>query len=96
MKNEKINFTQFVETGYDTIACAYHDSKDPMHNMDLLERLGCLLPAKSEVLDVGCGAGVPNAKYLSDQGHSVTGIDISSKMLELARKNVPSGKFVGK
>jgi SAM-dependent methyltransferase len=41
------------------------------------------------VLDVGCGTGVPTARQLLDAGLTVTGIDISPGMLELARRNVP-------
>ena len=47
-----------------------------------------LLPAKKslKVLDVGCGAGFFPI-LLSKLGHKVTGIDMSSKMLEEAEKN---------
>ncbi len=40
---------------------------------------------KGSVLDVGCGTG-ENALYLASKGHSVTGIDISSKAIDIARK----------
>ena len=36
---------------------------------------------------------VPVAKFFVDQGLSVVGIDISSEMLSLARKNVPEAEF---
>jgi ubiquinone/menaquinone biosynthesis C-methylase UbiE len=52
-----------------------------------------LLPINSKVLDVGCGAGVPVAKFLDERGFDVTGIDFSRNMLRLARKNVPKAKF---
>ena len=94
MKTNMKDITEFVEAGYDDIAKAYHEAKDPNHNIDLLDKFCSLYPAKSEVLDVGCGAGVPVSKYLNNQGHSVVGIDISNKMLDLARKNVSSGRFI--
>lgn len=51
------------------------------------------LPNKSRVLDVGCGTGVPFTKYLVERDHQVVGIDISSRMILLARKNVPQATF---
>jgi 2-polyprenyl-3-methyl-5-hydroxy-6-metoxy-1,4-benzoquinol methylase len=53
-------------------------------------RLADALPPGARVLDVGCGTGLPTARQLTDAGHLVLGIDLSSGMLELARKNVPA------
>ena len=47
----------------------------------------------ARVLDVGCGTGVPTARQLVLAGASVTGIDISTVMLDLARENVPQAEF---
>lgn len=57
-------------------------------------RLLAELPDKARVLDVGCGTGVPTARQLVDAGHSVTGVDLSEGMLELARANVPEAEFL--
>lgn len=46
------------------------------------------------ILDIGCGpANI--AKYISGQipNADISGIDYSEKMIELAKKNVPDGKF---
>lgn len=51
------------------------------------------LLARAEVLDIGCGSGVPVAKLLSDSGFQVTGIDRSANLLDKARENVPSADF---
>jgi ubiquinone/menaquinone biosynthesis C-methylase UbiE len=45
------------------------------------------------VLDVGCGTGVPVMKYLIDEGNQTVGVDGSSRMLEIARKNLPGAEF---
>lgn len=43
------------------------------------------IPAGSFILDVGCGTGRHSIE-LAKRGYSVTGIDISEKMLSIARK----------
>ena len=39
------------------------------------------------LLDLGCGTG-GHAQYLANQGHKVTGIDISQSMLDLAVEKI--------
>ncbi|NLU66615.1 class I SAM-dependent methyltransferase [Streptomyces sp. HNM0574] len=51
------------------------------------------LPPGSRILDVGCGTGLPTARQLTDEGHHVTGVDLSSGMLKLSRDNVPEAEF---
>ena len=46
------------------------------------------------MLDLGCGTGVPTAGMLAESGLEVVGIDVSTEMLALARRNVPTGRFV--
>lgn len=50
------------------------------------------LPVGARVLDVGCGSGV-KSKYFIDRGFKVIGIDISDKLLEIARREAPEGVF---
>lgn len=45
------------------------------------------------VLDLGCGSGIP-ARYLASKGMRVIGIDISSEMILLAKKQVPGVPFI--
>lgn len=47
--------------------------------------LECGLPAGSTVLDVGCGAG-RDLRYFADAGYRPTGIDLSRRMAETARR----------
>lgn len=87
-----------VRDGYDSIAEQFMElvtrprPSDPRFAWinDLLERLG----AGSDVLDLGCGPGVPTAAAFIGEGHNVTGIDISPRQVELARANVPRGRFI--
>jgi len=52
------------------------------------------LPRGARVLDVGCGTGLPTAHQFAAAGCTVTGIDFSEVMLDLARRNVPEATFV--
>lgn len=55
----------------------------------------CLGLEKATILDVGCGPG-NHSRYLyrlSNQYH-ITGIDLSVKMIERARKNAPHCRFI--
>lgn len=66
---------------------------------DLREKdwLDALLAPHAEsdtVLDAGCGAGDPVAKYIAGQGFVVTGFDTTEAMLDLARERVPQGEFL--
>ena len=57
------------------------------------DKFASLLKSDSLVLDVGCGAGV-KSKYLIKKGLKVVGIDLSEEMIEIAKKEVPDGKFL--
>lgn len=48
----------------------------------------------SDILDIGCGPG-QNLRYLIDQGlvHSATGVDLSKKMVSLAKQLVPEAEI---
>ena len=46
------------------------------------------------MLDLGCGNGIPAAKWLSDNGFRVTGVDVSDTMVERARELVPRATFL--
>lgn len=54
-----------------------------------------LIPKKASILDVGCGPGQATKRFAS-QGHDLTGLDLSEKMIEHARKEVPNAKFLVK
>ena len=46
-----------------------------------------------KILDVGCGPG-RDAKYFSEHGLEVTGIDLTSNFVKMASQNVPNAKFI--
>ena len=87
---------RIVADGYDTIAERYLAWSDLRPSPTRLRYLGLaleLIPPGSDVLELGCGAGIPMTAALA-VGRTVTGIDISATQLEMARRNVPGATFI--
>jgi ubiquinone/menaquinone biosynthesis C-methylase UbiE len=92
--NPYMDFKKTVREGYNTMANRYlaarhRDAEDVRLLSELIERL----PANAEVLDAGCGAGIPISLMLSKR-FKVTGVDFSEAQIELARQNVPDATFL--
>jgi ubiquinone/menaquinone biosynthesis C-methylase UbiE len=85
---------EIVRKGYDRIAEKYHTIRQAFDSKEELGEFASLLPKNAKVLDVGCGAGVPVAKFLAECRFDVTGIDFSKNVLKLASRNVPKARFV--
>jgi len=68
---------------------------EPYRKKIFLFREKCLTQNEMKILDVGCGPG-NHAAYLYslNQGYKITGIDLSDKMIELAKKNAPGCHFI--
>jgi ubiquinone/menaquinone biosynthesis C-methylase UbiE len=86
--------SKLVEQGYNRIAEDYYTHRNLSKFDNELEEFAYLLPYNAHILDVGCGAGIPTSKFLTEKGIKVTGIDLSDTMLNLARKNVPNADFI--
>ena len=54
-----------------------------------LDSFLALLPADPAVLDIGCGTGVPIARYLIERRCQVTGADVSSAMITKCAARFP-------
>jgi cyclopropane fatty-acyl-phospholipid synthase-like methyltransferase len=52
------------------------------------------LHAGSRVLDLGCGGGEPVARFLTERGMSVAGVDSSPEMITLARNRMPDQEWI--
>lgn len=70
--------------------CFGHDERE---YLEWLSRLSGSLSPGSKVLDLGCGTGVPAARFLSEK-FQVTGVDLSDTMIRRARRLVPKGTFI--
>lgn len=62
---------------------------DVLHERGWMEAFAGLMAPGASVLDIGCGSGVPVARFLVARGHDVTGIDSSPEMIALFRQNLP-------
>jgi SAM-dependent methyltransferase len=85
-----------VAAGYDAMAERYLVWSDLQPSATRLQYLALsqdLIPIGADVLDLGCGAGIPMSATLAT-GRSLTGVDISAVQIALARANVPSATFV--
>lgn len=65
-----------------------------LYERDWLERFLAHLPKGGRVLDLGCGAGEPIARFLVEQGCDLVGLDFSTTMLAIARARFPDARFV--
>jgi len=88
------NMRKSVKDAYNLCADAYGLNRDIFPNQKYLEKLNTHLKANSQILDVGCGAGIPVDDYLVLKGHHLTGVDISEKQIELAKINVPEATYL--
>lgn len=77
---------------YEVSASQYAQNTADFHPVNEAEKLMQALPKHAKILDIGCGPG-RDAKVFSSRGFNVVGIDFSANMIELARKNAPSGAF---
>jgi SAM-dependent methyltransferase len=59
-----------------------------------LDRLCAFVPEGGRILDLGCGAGEPVARYLIEQGYEVTGVDFAEPILDIARRRFPNQRWV--
>jgi cyclopropane fatty-acyl-phospholipid synthase-like methyltransferase len=100
---ERARQRELVRRGYDAISLRYR-SDDGRSNRDGAEstadyrawiaELRSQLSKGARVLDLGCGAGVPAARLLADEGFSVTGLDVSEVQIARARTLVPEAQFL--
>ena len=82
--------SDIVKRGYDRRASEYHANRPEYDNSKELEEFANLLPQNARILDAGCGAGVPVAKFLIESRFDVTGLE---EHLEERRFNAEVGSF---
>jgi len=91
MENEKKN----VFEAYNVIADWFSENRyRGLMERAYLDSLIKITGKRANILDLGCGTGVPIMNYLLSQGMQVMGADASYRMLDIAKRNFPSVDFI--
>ena len=79
-----------VESGYGLWADTCDDFHNPLIAVEgpIIRQLIDSIPP-GRALDAACGTG-RYARYLSERGHAVSGVDLSPELIEKARANTPA------
>lgn len=59
-----------------------------------LDRFLWLAPPGGEILDLGCGAGEPMARYIVGAGFDLTGVDSAPTLIGLCRSRFPAQSWI--
>ena len=84
------NLKKTIQT-YDEIAHHYQQKTKNLELVEEIKKFRKFVPKYSKVLDAGCGWG-RDSKILA-KSYDVTGIDLSEKLLDLAKAYSPKAKF---
>jgi SAM-dependent methyltransferase len=91
------NITKSIRENYDRLAEEYArhfygELANKPFDRELLDRFAGTVRPSGEVCDMGCGPG-HISRYLHDAGSDVFGLDVSPRMIEVARKLNPDISF---
>jgi cyclopropane fatty-acyl-phospholipid synthase-like methyltransferase len=87
---------RIVAAGYDEVAeqyAALEQTDGGWPRLRLLRDVLARLRPESDVLDLGCGNGVPALREVARR-HKALGVDISQMQIDLARASVPEAEVV--
>jgi len=87
-----VDFKKTIEW-YNQNADEYAINSSKISHIDTVKEFLSKLPKNPEVLEAGCGDG-RDANDLQLEGAEVTGVDLSSGLLEVARRKYPSVNFI--
>ncbi|MGV8150446.1 MAG: class I SAM-dependent DNA methyltransferase [Candidatus Woesearchaeota archaeon] len=95
-----MDLEKYTKKMYDKYGGEYQktrDEKNPKRAYNEFLELPCMVKSVGKIngkklLDIGCGAGVHAKRYIRKGAHCY-GIDISTTMINLAKKRCPEGKF---
>ncbi|MBU0962080.1 MAG: class I SAM-dependent methyltransferase [Proteobacteria bacterium] len=86
-----------IERMYDTVAKEWAETFSGEHekkpkDQEILHRFAREIGGRRPVWDFGCGPG-NTTKYLKNLGIEISGLDLSEKIVEQARRNCPEVHF---
>ena len=87
---------RIVADGYDRIAdryLAWSGLRPSAARLRGLAMADAAIAPGADVLELGCGAGLPMTATLA-KGRHLTGVDISAEQIRRARRNVPTASFI--
>ena len=90
--DKKLNIISLNKRAWNNVAEKYDNANYSKLN-PAIDFFCTELPNMGSVLDIGSGTGLPFAKLFLEKGFNYLGVDISSQMIKIARKNVPLAKF---
>ncbi|WP_316839354.1 class I SAM-dependent methyltransferase [Pedobacter gandavensis] len=91
MKEKK---PEVIET-YNIIADWFSENRDQgLIEKPYLDQLMDRIGPTGSILDLGCGTGMPMMSYLLERGMTTTGVEGSSRMLDIAKKNLPQAEYI--
>jgi ubiquinone/menaquinone biosynthesis C-methylase UbiE len=84
---------------YDNVYQDYYDKyldelDKKTYDKDFLTRFLDLIKKNDQILDIGCCSTAQQARFFRDNGLMVTGIDLSEKCIETAKKNFTDISFL--
>ncbi len=79
---------------FDTLASKWDN--EPISDKVIFDKIldNCEIKENIDVLDVGCGTGVLLPFYLERKVNSITAVDISPKMVEIAKAKFPQANII--
>lgn len=103
-KIDKINLESFddinqkTRQSYNIVAEKYqklffNELEEKEFDKNYFDEFSKYFDSNSIICDAGCGPCGHIAKYLTDKGMNVLGIDISEKCVEIAQRNYPAIRF---
>jgi 2-polyprenyl-3-methyl-5-hydroxy-6-metoxy-1,4-benzoquinol methylase len=94
IKRLSILNTSELTKSYDNIAERWNANMiESNYGISMIDRSIKYCSEKKTALDVGCGSGGRIINRLLENGFDITAIDISERMLQLAKKTHPNVKF---
>jgi trans-aconitate methyltransferase len=76
---------------YDRLADRFDAARDrTLFERPWLDRFLAFVPPPRRVLDLGCGTGLPIARYLVERRAELTGVDGAARMVALFEQNLPA------